>query len=145
MFAETMVTSAGKVRLKIGNDKYWECLDLQQTLGGLGWRVTYEKDLMGTSGIFGDMDPNRRVIRIDASLSWNERFEVLAHEGAHTLQPYRLTENQAEVFAESVSMLVAHDGLREHARYLATMRGDLLVMIAYWPDIYRAAAVLEMR
>ena len=144
LFVETLAVDTGPVQLRASADGYWVAQRLEQRLSQLGWHVEYIPALnVWGMPVYGATFPGERAVRIAAELSWADRAAVLAHEGAHGLQPPRLTEGQSEVFAESVAMLVAHDGLREHARYLANLRGDLIVMIVEWRAIYRAAAVLE--
>ena len=136
---ETFVVDEGYVRISQADDHYWRCLDLAARLERLGWTVTYEPL---SASYFGVTDPHDHTIRINETLHWNARLATLAHEAGHVFQPARLTQNQSEMYAESVAALVAHDGLREHARYLATLKGDLVTMIMYWPDIYNVAGML---
>lgn len=141
--AEVLTTPRGYVRTSNGNDQYWRALDLQGHLEAAGWRVSYDAGILD-QGLYGYTDPLDHSIHVDASLSWNARFATLAHEGAHTLQPARLTVNQREVFAESVAALVTRDGLREHARYLALLKADFVTeAIVDWQAIYRAAGILD--
>lgn len=84
------------------------------------------------------------TVKVSEALHWNARFAVLAHEGGHIMARGYLNRAQHEAFAESVAALVARDGLREHARYLAEYRIDaILTMLVHWRAIYRAAGVLE--
>lgn len=143
--AEVLVVSRGHIHTDPGHDQYWQARDLETRLTSLGWTVTYRRALTvyGTEA-YGVTQPSERAITIDADLSWNARLATLAHEGGHVLQPAWLDRNQGEAFAESVAALVAHDGLREHARYLASMRADfVIVVLVEWRAIYRAAYVLE--
>lgn len=147
LFAETLVVSPGFTRTDEGQDKYWQCQELIDKLERFGWDVEFVNGLEA-QGIYGltMVDPVEgvRSIKIEETLSWNARYNVLAHEGGHTLVPtWSISRGQNEVFAESVAALMAHDGLREHARYLAKHRGDIFIMVAFWPEIYRAAATLE--
>ena len=143
LFAETLFVSQGYTRTSASNDGYWRALDLQARIEFyLGYTVQYAPGL-DASGIYGQTDTHHRAILIADSLSWNEKLAILAHEGGHALAPPNLSEGQAEVFAEAVSALVSHDGLWEHARYIARTRTDDLILFAEWREIYRAAAILE--
>lgn len=142
--AETMVMRPGHVRSQAGQDKYWLAQDLEVRLNRMGWKVLYTPKLVENSNALGLTSYFERTIQIEESLSWNERYSVLAHEAGHTQQPFRLTPEQGEVFAESVSTLMAGSGIREHARYLASLKPNVLeVLFVLWPDIYKAAATLE--
>ncbi len=144
LVAESMVLRAGNDRVITGTNRYWDEQDLELRLNMLGWSVEYIP--LKERGFFGRTEFRGfgRKIFIDNSLSWNARYSVLAHEGAHGLQPLRMTEQQSEAFAEDVSALVCHDGFREHARYLASMRQDaLLTALVYWREMYHAASVLQ--
>lgn len=142
--AEVMLITPGNTRISDGNDKYWEALDLEAMLAERGYRVDYVDGLNKAKGIYGATSPQAKSIIIDGDLHWNARFAILAHEAGHVMQPGRLTRNQGEAFAESVAMLVAHDGYREHARYLANgLRVDAItVLLVEWRAIYHAAAAL---
>lgn len=142
LFAQTLVSAGGPTRVSDKDDSYWRARDLEDQLDHLGWDLQYVE---GMTSVYGTTSPHLRAIRIDGTLHWNARLAILAHEGGHTQQPSRLTNNQSEVFAEAVAYVVARDGVTEHARYLSALRGDLLVLVVYWRDIYRAAAVLESR
>lgn len=144
LYAEVLVITPRMERLSPQNDRYWDAQDLMQRLQAHGYRVTFEPDLITTQGAYGFTDPHDFSIHVDQSLSWNSRLAVLAHEAGHTLQPARRTQGQREAFAESVAMLVAHDGLLEHARYLASLKPDFLIeAVADWPAIYHAAEALQ--
>ena len=141
LFAEALVASPGHAVTSTANNKYWQCQDLWTTLERrLGWTVKFE-DL--NANLYGMTDTPHRIILINSSLSWNGRYAVLAHEGGHALQPSFISDTQGEAFAESVAALVAHDGLWEHARYIARVRSDIFVLVVEWRAIYRAAAILE--
>ena len=141
---ETVLMSPAHTRTSDGDDKYWKALDLELKLISLGWEVSYQPRLsLNGQEVYGLTDPGPRIVLIDARLHWNARLAVLAHEAGHIMSPMGLTREQGEVFAESVGALVSHDGLREHARYLADVKAEVLVMAIFWRDIYRAAAVLE--
>lgn len=135
--AEVPFLSVTEVRFSDRQDRYWDAQNLEQQLHTQGWTVHYAPLHSDASG-FTDFE--RRDIWIDDRLAWNARLAVLAHEAGHTQQPNWATHNQGEVFAEIVSALIAHDGLREHARYLARMRGDAyLLAVTEWRALYRAA------
>lgn len=145
--AEALYLNPGLTQEVTTNDKYWQVMELESKLIAYGFEVQYKKqvDLLGDPA-YGVIDPAMHTITIDASLSWDMRYAVLAHEAGHHLQPVWANRNQREVFAELVSTLVSHDGYREHARYLARTKIDLLVMVLLdWPAVYHAAAVLEDR
>lgn len=140
-----LTTSATLVHMPDTNIRYWETLDLEQRLIKLGWTITYKPpSQMDDGGLYGSTEFHTRQIDILDSLSWDGRFSVLAHEGGHTLQPGWANHGRGEAFAEAVAMLMTGDRTREHARYLARMRGDyLLMVITEWQSIYHAASVLE--
>lgn len=143
LYARTLVTSRGYPRTSDSQSRYWDAHTLEARLVGMGWQVTYEPDLL-ERGVYGYTNLDDRTIHIERSLSWNTRLAVLAHEGAHTLEPGRLSRAQAEVFAECVAALVARDGYAEHARYLATLKADFVTeALVDWQAIYRAAAILS--
>jgi hypothetical protein len=138
--AQSIYMRPGLVHTAAGTDHYWDAKDLENRLRRFGWSVAYDKGLIENSGAYGMTQFFERKITVDDSLSWNERYAVLLHEAGHTQQPYRLTTGQGEVFAESVSALAGTGGLREHARYLAGLKADVLpVLLIHWSDIYRAA------
>lgn len=144
---EAMYLTPGPTRFTTDTTRYWDEMYLEARLVGMGWEVGYQKDLdiLGTK-VLGLTNPRTHQIWIDADLPWNARYAVLAHEGGHTLQPVWVNNDQAEAFAELVAMLVARDGIREHARYLATHKTDtFLIALIEWPAIYHAAAALEDR
>lgn len=143
LYTEAMTIQNGITRVPMTNGHKWEAEDLKARLEFLGWDVEWTDDLGGMCGCYGLTNPRTRHIDIDSALSWDARFSVLAHEAGHTLQMQRLTENQGEVFAEAVSTLVSHDGFRDHARYLAAMRGDLWILFAYAGEIYQVAGLVQ--
>ena len=145
LFVETLLVTPGWARMDSGQEQYWATRDLQVRLDARGWTVNYESNLaLDSSPAYGTTDRATRTIAIDASLSWNARRLVIAHEAGHILQPAWLNHNQAEAFAGAVAGLVSHQ-TRESARYLSKFRADsLLVMIVEWRAIYRAAAVWEV-
>lgn len=135
----------GRAHLTQRTDAYWRALSLEARLVNLGYTVTYKHGLsyMGVEA-YGLTVRSTHQIFIEESLSWNDRFAVLAHEGGHVFEPGWLVGWQSDVFAEMVAMLVADDGIREHARWLAGAKLDVLVVgLAAWPEVYHAAAVLS--
>jgi hypothetical protein len=145
--AEVLFMSPGHVRSDNGTHRYWDALSLESKLEMLNYSVTYAGGLeVDGHEAYGVTDMEKHAIIIDGGLSWNARLAVLAHEAGHTLQPGWVTTRQAEAFAETVAMLVSHDGYREHARYLASHKMDaLFMMVVEWPSMYHAAALLEDR
>ena len=137
---ETLMMQPGYLRLPTGASDYWRVKDLEDRLTFMGWTISYQPD---SPHYYGVTSFNNRSIVINESLSWNARYMVLAHEGAHALQPPRLTQEQSEIFAESVAALVTGWHIREPARYMASLKGDLLIVVVYWREIYRAANTLQ--
>jgi hypothetical protein len=147
MAAETFLVTPGHTRLSGGVDRYFEAIDLEWKLTTLGWTVVYEPEpmLMGQPALGITYSSEHRIV-VDKALSWNDRYVVLAHEAGHTLQPGWVDRNEAEVFAEGVAMLVTQTGPREHARYLAGVRGDaILMVISESAAMTHAAALLGDR
>lgn len=144
---EVLLMSPGHIRSDIGTNRYWDALSLEAKLDSLNYVVLYTPDLhLEEQKAFGVTDPTAHTIQVEASLQWNARLAVLAHEAGHTMQPGWVTGHQAEAFAETVAMLISHDGYREHARYLTSHKMEALFMMAVeWPAMYNAAAVLEDR
>lgn len=141
--AETMAMQPSRSHITQADDQYWDALKLESQLINLGWAVSYD-DGMAAQNLYGLTVSRDHEIHIEKSLHWNQRFAILAHEGGHTLEPGYLDRAQGEVFAESVAALVAHDGLREHARYLARVKlVTVVTLLLEWQRIYRAAALLE--
>jgi hypothetical protein len=85
----------------------------------------------------------RRTIIVNDALAWNDRYETLAHEGAHTFQPPALDYSKGgqEVFAETVAALVS-GRYREPAHYLAHYKADLWTLFVFQSDIYHAVGEL---
>lgn len=152
---EVLSMKPGHTRVSDGDDQYWDALDLEAKLIHLGWAVSYEKDLKvyprGPFGpaveVYGVTDEEERTIKVDEKLHWNARYAVLAHEAGHTFEPSWADRAQGEAFAEGVAMLVARDGIREHARYIAgNARWEFLFMaLSESTAMYNAAALLEDR
>jgi hypothetical protein len=142
--AELFFVSPGMTRTRTGNEDYWRCRDLENRLSRFGYDVEYISGLVETGNMYGVTLTDKKDIKVDTSLSWNMRLSVLAHEAGHVLEPVGLTMPQGEAFAEGVALLVARDGVREHARYLAHNKVEsTLVLLSYWPEIYKAASALE--
>jgi hypothetical protein len=140
---ETLCLRPGLTHVVQGTNRYWDVRDLEGRLNGLGWSVGFTRV---EEDIYGKTVPMFHVIVIDEQLSWNARLGILAHEAGHTHQPAWLNDEQGEVFAEAVALLYAHDGIREHARYLSKFKGTtLMLLLTEWPAIYHAAATLEDR
>ena len=137
---ETLAMQPGYLRMPDGVDNYWRAKDLEARLANLGWTVSYEED---HPNYFGQTRYNDHAIVVNKSLSWNAKYAVLAHEGGHVLQPPRLTNEQSEIFAEAVAAMVTGLKVREPARYMASLKGDVLIMVVYWQEIYRAADTLQ--
>lgn len=126
-----------------GDEMYWPAqeliITLQFTLGATIEFVPLEEDAGRTA-------MKERLIQIDEKLHWNARFETLAHEGGHLLQPPGLGQSERETFAEAVSYLVGgkfkHDSLFEAAKYLAVHKDALHILTDYGDEIRQAASVL---
>lgn len=143
--AESFVLRPAQARISSGDERYWEAQSLETRLARMGWTTSYTHGLM-TRGerAYGLTDRAQHSIAIEAGLRWNERYSVLAHEGGHILQPDWVSAVQGEVFAEAVAALVVRDGPREHARYLAAYRWDVLtVLLTEWRQVYHVAAILR--
>ena len=139
------VTQAG-YHAPISTDRYHDAQRLSRiTVRVLGATIAYTKD-----GMPGDLDgmavPSARMITINPSLAWDARFQVLAHEAAHVIQPSTLATSEAEVFADAVSYLTGrrygYDDLETIARYLASHKQALSVLRVYATEISWAALVL---
>jgi len=142
---ETFAMTPSHTRVDTGNEKYWDVLRLQYRLGALGWTIEYAPNLQfNEQQAYGLTSFDGHIIVVDSDLSWNGRYSVLLHEGGHILAPYWANRGQAEAFAETVAALAAHDGLREHARYLSLYKEDFVIAVLLnWRDVYRAAALLS--
>lgn len=147
LLGETMVVRPGLTHIAKGSDQYWDVRSLELRLVGLGWQVVYTPHLTnGRQEVYGVTDLLSHTIQVDAALEWNARYMVLAHEGGHALMSIDewASDADAEAFAEAVSVLVYHDGLREHARYMANHKMALLnAIVMKTGRIYRAAAMLQ--
>jgi hypothetical protein len=124
---------------------YWQALTLEARVMSLGWTVTYAlHPKLGDEPAFGLTLPQLHAVVIDKDLHWSARAAILAHEAGHTVQPSWLNNIEGDCFAESVATLIMHDGFREHARFLAGAKWTCLgVLLAEFPSIYHAAAVLQ--
>lgn len=141
--AEVSVMNPGRARMSSGDARYWDALALEARLEALGWSVEY-----GDAGdsLLGVTYPHRHHIVVDERLHWDARFAVLAHEAGHTMEPAWLDHDQGEVFAECVAALLDGYHLREHARWLAGQKAEVVTLILLeWPSMYHAAAVMEDR
>ena len=98
-------------------------------------------------GLAGIATSHPRIIGLSPKLTPAQRYEVLAHEAAHVLQPEGLTVEEAEVFAEAVALLVTENDSRPYAKYLSWRgaRSGLHVLKTYRREIQWAATVLGGR
>lgn len=143
--SEAMFMTPGMSRLDDrGTDQYWDALALASRIHSLGWDVSYQPGMLA-EGLLGLTVPDDHTVMVEQSLTWNGRYNILAHEGGHTIQPGWIhSDEQGEIFAESVAAVMSKNGLSEHARYLARYRMELIpTLIFMWPSIYHAAAVLQ--
>jgi hypothetical protein len=120
-----------------GSDAYWPAILLHRHIEKqLGASVTYDPLDPGYLGLTWH---EKNKIQISKRLDWNARFEVLAHEGAHLLQPQGLYPSEAEVFAESVGFLVLHSHGRARlgatAQYLSLHKASIHVMRTHRREI----------
>lgn len=143
--AETMVVHPGLTHMSQANDKYFEAQALQGRLETIGWSVSYVRNLnMHGLQLYGLTNTDEHTIYVEEDLSWNARYAILAHEGGHTLQRGWYSRAEGEAFAEAVATVVTHDGIREHARYLAPFKMDALWMLLFDSSaVYRAAGILQ--
>jgi hypothetical protein len=152
LLGETFFVHPGLTRTVETNKRYWDVAILQERIEELGYPVKYTPGLTVQINMFQMMPVygvtrknNGNVsIEVEEGLSWDARYAVLAHEGGHIFQSEIYSGAEGEAFAEAVAMLVSHDGIREHARYLSNKKWALFTIIALDSDkIYRAAAVLQ--
>jgi hypothetical protein len=152
LLAETFVVHPGLTRVVQTNSRYWDVAILQERIEELGYPVKYTKGLTVQINMFQMMpvygvtrkDDGKVSIEVEADLSWDARYAILAHEGGHIFQSEIYSGPEGEAFAEAVAMLVSHDGIREHARYLSNKKWALFTIVALdSARIYRAAAVLQ--
>ena len=141
---ETFMVRPGAPHFTYADTGYWPAINLETRLVGMGWTVEYapHPNVMGID-VYGFTDPDKHHIVVDSTLHWSARAAVLAHEAGHTVEPAWVTRTEGDCFAESVATLVAHDGFRDHARFMAGSRWTCLgVILAESPAIYHAAALL---
>jgi len=96
-------------------------------------------------GFAGIATSHPRIIGLSPRLTPAQRYEVLAHEAAHVLQPDGLTTEEEEVFAEAVALLVTGNDSKPYGKYLA-WRGaasSLRVLKTHRKDIRRVARLLS--
>lgn len=143
--AEMFLLHPGAPHFSATSVHYWDIEALENRLMALGWNIHYARDItVYGQPAYGITAPQEHIIAVDADLSWDARYAILAHEAGHTQQPYWVNATEGDCFAESVATLVAHDGLREHARYLASRKWTCaMLMVAEWQAIYHAAATLR--
>jgi hypothetical protein len=131
------------VQMPNTNGRYWDAQDLTHRLHRLGWTVEY-KSPDTLQGAYGITYLETREIFVDESLSWDARYWVLAHEAGHTLQPGWANHGHGEAWAETVSALITKEGFAQHAKYIARVKGEYLLMVlTEYKQLYRAVAVME--
>lgn len=139
---QVMMGSPGFVQSNPSDDGYWPAQNLEAQLEAWGWDVRYVP--IRQMGVYGLTNTKSRIIQVDRSLHWSDRYIVLVHEAAHTLQPGWLDKIDEEIFAESVAALIDPNGMREHARYLSPYKSVyFFTSMAEWRAIYATAAVLR--
>lgn len=122
---------------------YWQALELERRLMGMGWQVQYPAQVMGGMA-YGATDPDRHLVLVEESLHWSARAAVLAHEAGHTVEPTWVGRVEGDCFAESVATLITDAGYWDHARFMASARWTCLgVILTEFPAIYHAAALLQ--
>ena len=124
---------------------YWQTRHLESAARMLGIAIKYGPADVGEAGRYY---PETRTITINDQLHWTARFEVLAHELAHSLQP-AMDPSSGEVFADGVSTLVALrvgdlGAMTRSQRYLSAHKGHLHVLADYRDEIHRVAAFLAL-
>jgi hypothetical protein len=150
LMVETFYVHPGLTRMTQTHTRYWDVAILKERIEALGYTVKFTKDLTMPSmfqsiRVYGltEKGGGKASIQVDEGLSWDMRYDVLAHEGGHIFQSERYSEEESEAFAEAVATIVTHNGLREHARYLASHKLALFtVLLLDSAKVYRAAAVL---
>jgi len=109
--------------------------------------VTIEYQGQEHMGAAGFTNVAERYIIITQELSPQAKIEVLAHEGAHMLEPWGLSRAESEVFADAVSYEVCKrlgfDTRETVARYLAGYKQATYILRAYKMEIAWAATVLS--
>lgn len=142
---EMFLVRPGGPHLVQGSTRYWDAINLEARLEGNGWSVTYAPNLSyHGQRAYGLTIPSEHAVIVDADLSWDGRYAILAHEGGHTLQPIWAGTQEGDCFAEGVATVLLGDGIRDHARFLGGVRWTCLgVFLVEHRAIYRAAAVLN--
>lgn len=142
--AETFWVAPGAPHFTTDDSRYWQAINLETRLVAMGWGVKYPPVVMFMGqAAYGITAPDEHLIVVDGSLHWSARAAVLAHEAGHTLQPIWVSRTEGDCYAEAVATLVMHDGLRDHARFMANARWTCLgLMLAEFPSMYHAAALL---
>lgn len=142
---EMFTVRPGTPHFTQADDRFWQAIYLEERLHRLGWALTYESDLtVNGQNAFGGTSFDAHTIYVDRDLHWNARAAVLAHEAGHTQQPAWVSPVEADCFAEGVATVLMHDGLRDHARYLASRRWTCLgVYLIESGAIYTAVATLQ--
>src|SRR5262245_44588922 len=88
LMVETFFTRPGLTRVAQTNERYWDAQMLQDRLEQLGFEGSYEKDLtvmtrQGLIPVYGLTTFPKHTVQVEAALSWDARYAVLAHEGGH--------------------------------------------------------------
>ena len=123
-----------------GKDREQDLLKLQRLVEiVLGVQVQQAGAPPGTAGV---SSREHRIIALDGTLSPNAKLQVLAHEAAHILQPGDMTKQEAEVFADAVSLLVTGDDAHVYSQYLAGSKSGLHALRTYRREIKWATTVL---
>lgn len=150
LMGETFFVSPGLTRVVQTHNRYWDVAMLKERIEAMGYSVRFTKGLtmpsmFQTIPVYGltEKGSGAAHIQVEEGLSWDMRYDVLAHEGGHIFQSERYSEEESEAFAEAVATIVTHNGLREHARYLASHKLALFtILVLDSAKVYRAAAVL---
>jgi hypothetical protein len=121
--------------------------ELRQRVEGMGVGIAEIPSGAQLWGLAGTADATgQRMIALNADLSVDGQFEVLAHEAAHILQPAGLSESEREVFAERVMIGVGdfyHYDIRgRSAPYLGRYKTGFAAQPAIEVDYRRAVRVL---
>lgn len=111
----------------------------------LGATVTY-KSVDDMPGAYGMTYREVRAIHISDAIPIRQKFQVLAHEAGHLLQPESLaSQPEGEVFAEGVAHTVClrrQMDCRDAGVYLANYKSALHVLRDFRAEILWAAGVL---
>lgn len=111
-----------------------------------------EEELAEQAAAFGGppvgmLFPNQRQIYFSPGMDINAKFEVLAHELAHWMQPAGFSKAEAEVYAELVGLEV-QKGLgyppqvETTGKYLSAYKQALYIAETHKVDIREAARIL---